>query len=219
MNSAARSALDPAPIAASVLVGSSLLSVVLMLHHPSVGMRDTRAAITAIASIGWLARVVHGGLIVLMAAQALAYVELSDRLGWSRRVVRAALAAYGAGFIAMIGAALVSGFVVPKIGDAYAATAGDVEPLRPVLVACTAGNRVLADFGAVAMALAVALWSWAMRDRSKVIAALGLAAGAAPIAAILTGALRLEVGGMTLVTGLFAAWNVVVGAALFRRAI
>jgi hypothetical protein len=222
MSTFARPAPPPASISGALLVGTSILSLALMLHHPSVatGAHGTSAAIAELARTGSLARVVHGGLIALLAVQAFAYVELAERLGWGRRVVRAAVVAYAAGFVAMIGATLISGFVVPRLADRYEASGtGDVEAVRAVLVACTAGNRTLAEFAAIAMSVAIALWSGALLDRSRTVAALGLLSGVVPAAALLTGALHLEVSGMTLVVLLQGVWNVAVGAALLRRRI
>jgi hypothetical protein len=220
MNTFARSAPPPAPVAGALLVGSTILSLALMLHHPSVAAHGTSAAIAELAGKGALSRVVHGGLIALLFAQAFAYGELAERLGWSSRPVRAAVVAYAVGLMAMIGATLISGFVIPRLAERYdTAGAGNTDAVDAVFAACTVGNRTLAAFATIAMSVAIALWSWTLRHRSRAICGLGLLVGIVPSIALLVGALRLEVSGMTLVVALHGAWNVAMGTALLRRRI
>jgi hypothetical protein len=212
-----------APLSGALLVATSALSVLLMAHHPTTAAHDVEGALAAMVRVGPLSQLVHGGLIALMTVQTLALVDVSARLGLERPIVRAALLAHATGYIAMVGATLISGFFLPKLGLRYAGETGaSLESLRYVLGASSVGNRTLASFASVAMATGVALWSCALITgplRERLIGALGLLVGVAPAIAILTGALRLEVPGMMLVTALLSAWNVAVGAALLRGGI
>ncbi len=214
-------ALPSGRIAGAILIATSLFSVVLMAHHPSVAALGMSEAIAEIARKAPLSQVVHGGLIALMGMQAFALLDLSTRLGLHRATVRAAVIAYGAGVLSMTGAALVSGFLISSLGLKYdGASAETLEPLRATLAACALANRTLANFAVTATSLAMVLWSSALLARrgvARAIGALGLLAGIVPAAALLAGALRLDVGGMTLVVLAQTAWNVALGVCSIRR--
>jgi hypothetical protein len=218
--------LSPRPRAAgatvpgTLLVASSLLAVFVMAHHPSTSSHSRDAALVEMAQKAPLAKIVHGGLIALMAVQAFALLELSTHLGWHRPAVRAAVLAYVAGSLAMVGAALISGFLLPNLALRFEGAIGDAaEPLRYVVGASSLANRSLATFGALAMATGIVLWSSVLARRTlvaKIVAALGFLVGIVPGVALLLGVLRLEVPGMTLVVVAQATWNVAVGFCLAR---
>jgi hypothetical protein len=209
-----------ATLAGALLIGSSLLSVLLMAHHPSVASHDTGAQLAEIAAKAGLSRMVHGGLLALMGAQAFAFVELSVRLGLKRPTVRAAALAYGTGFLAMTGAALISGFFISDLARRFGDGSLDASAtFRPLLVASALANRTLARFATVATSIAIVLWSTALRGSSaslQLARALAFFAAVLPTAAIFAGALRLDVPGMRLVSALQAAWTIVIGVRLLR---
>jgi len=211
---------ERATLPGALLAASSLLAVALMAHHPSVSSHSMDAALAEMAQKAPLAKLVHGGLIALMGVQTFALVELSTRLGWHRPAVRGAVLAYVAGTLAMVGAALISGFILPNIALRFEGALGDAaEPLRYIVTASSLANRSLATFGAVAMSTGIALWSSVLARGARgaqLVAALGFLVGIVPAVALLLGALRLEVAGMTLVVVAQAAWNIAVGVALAR---
>ncbi len=216
----------PAPaeatLAGAVLLVSSVLSVVFMSHHPTVGAHDTGAMLLEVSEKARLSALVHGALIALLGAETFALFELSGRLGWGRAPVRAAALFYLVGALAMVGAALISGFILPDVaqrftGDATQATAG--ESLRQLLGACAITNRTLARFSTVAMSVSFALWSgvlWKSGGPARLVAMLGAPVSVIPAAAILAGALRLEVAGMTAVTVAHGAWCAAAGLLMIR---
>lgn len=205
------------PVAGWLLAATSLLSVFAMLHHPSVAMHATSAALVEMAEKSSLARAVHGALIALLAVQTFALLELSSQLGFDRRAVRVAAFTYLVGFLAMVGAALISGFILPAIGVRFAGTEGaSVEALRYVITAAAISNRVLASFAVLAMSVAIAAWSYELRSRMRAVAILGVIVAVGPAMALLVGALHLEVAGMTLVAGVQGLWGGVLGIGLVR---
>src|SRR5690348_9849873 len=105
-----------ARIAGGVLVAATLLSILMMAHHPSASTHDPASLAADIAGTATLSRIVHGVLIALIALELYAFVVFSARLAPGRVAARAALVAYAIGTGAMIGAALVSGFVVSSLG-------------------------------------------------------------------------------------------------------
>src|SRR5579862_6173221 len=117
------SADHDARLAGGVLVALALLSILAMAHHPTAGSHDSAALAAEIAEKSTLSRTVHGVLIAFMSVELWAFVVFCRRLGFERAAVSAGLVAYAIGTGAMIGAALISGFVVSDLGAHYAQNA------------------------------------------------------------------------------------------------
>jgi hypothetical protein len=204
-----------------VLIGASLLSIVMMAHHPHAASQGAAEIAAEIVDKASIARFVHGALIALLGAQLFAFVEFCRLLDRDRATVRLGFVAYAAGIGAMTGAALISGFLVPDLAARYAALgASDLDVFRHLLRLCMAGNQVLAKFGVVAMSIGIVAWSIALFRRARGnawVGAIGLLAGLAPAIALLCGVLVLDVPGMTLVVVLQTIWNLAVGIQLVRE--
>jgi hypothetical protein len=201
-----------------VLIAATIVSIVAMAHHPSVGSHDPAAAIAEIGTKATLNRIVHGVLIALMGLELYAFAVFADRLGGRRDAVRLGFIAYAIGVGAMIGAALISGFVVTQLAahDTYAGV--DASAFANLARLAMAGNQSLAELGVIAISVAILAWSIALlHDRSqRWLAIVGLAASVLPALALVAGVIRLDVSGMTLVVVAEAVWNVAVGVALIR---
>ena len=205
-----------------VLVAATLLSILMMAHHPSAGSHDPAALVAEIADKSQLSRIVHGVLIALMGAELFAFIAFCRRLGFERSAVRAGFVAYSIGTGAMIGAALISGFIVSDLAAHYVQQpSGDAMAFVDLSRLAMIGDQALAKLGVVAMSAAIVLWSAALfrsgQDRWVGIA--GFVAGLGPAIALLVGAVRLDVGGMTLVVVCQAAWIVIVGIQMIRARI
>lgn len=208
-------------VAGAVLVLASVASVFLMAHHPTVSGHGIADAMAETSAKARTAQVVHGGLIVTMGALMFGFLEVCSRLGLHLRSVRAALIAYFAGSGAMLGATLISGFLIPSVVARYEGQQGDaLEPLRHLLILASLGNRTLANFGVAAMSAAILLWSLTIArrpHRSRVLSALGLLVSTTPPAALLASAMRLDVHGMSIVVAAQSLWNIAMGAQVLRR--
>jgi hypothetical protein len=206
-----------------ILLGATLLAVLMMAHHPSAGSHDSAALAIEIGEKAGTSRLVHGVLIALIGAQLFALCVFCDRIGSARPAVRAGLVAYSIGAGAMIGAALISGFIISNLAAHYAQPApADSVPFIELARLCMIGNQALAKLGVVAMSAAILLWSIALFHASRRhawIAAIGVLAGAAPAIGLIVGALQLDVRGMTLVVVCQTAWLAAVGVQLIRREI
>jgi hypothetical protein len=209
--------LSPRTIGIAIAV-AGLLSVLLMTHHPSVGSHAIADAVDEIATKAVTSKVVHGTLIALMVALIYAFVEFSAHLGLRRAPVRAALIAYVIGSGALIGAALISGFLISSLGLVYAhARPDELDAMRHLLNLSGLANRTLANFGVVAISAAILLWSIALLQREPRhvwIGLLGVIAAVAPVALIALDIIRLDVSGMTIVVVCQTVWYVLVGVAL-----
>ena len=205
--------------AGAIIVAASLLSLLMMAHHPSGSTRDMAVFVEQVARVGALNRVVHGALIALLAALLFGFAEFSRVFGAGRSLVRAALVAYAIGTAADIGAATINGFAVGRVAAHYAgADTAALEQLRALLHLGWAMNQSLADLGEVARAIAIVLWSLAiLRTRTQLLlGASGMLVGGAIALALLGGWLTLDVHGMLLAVLCASAWNVALGVQLLR---
>lgn len=210
-----------APIAGVLLMLATLLSVVAMAHHPHVTAPDITQAIQQLKDMAELAAWVHGSLIGLMLLSFWCLTEYSLRRGVEKPLVRAGLVFYGAGVVAMIGAATVSGWLtgrvatlVPNPGDT------DLHVMAMLINFSGAMNRTLADLGAVAMSAGILAWSLGLlRDRgwTRAVGALGVPVGLAPAVLLISGGMHLDVGGMTAVVVIQGIWNMALGVLLVAR--
>jgi len=201
-----------------VLVAATVVSIVAMAHHPSVGSHDPGAAIAEIGTKATLSRLVHGVLIALMGLELYAFAVFAERLGARRDAVRIGFVAYAIGIGAMIGAALISGFVVTSLAAHYADAGADPSAFANLARLAMTGNQALAQLGTIAISAAILAWSIALlHDRAhRWLAIVGLAASMLPALALVAGVIRLDVTGMTLVVVAEAVWNVAAGFALIR---
>ncbi|HEY6893909.1 MAG TPA: hypothetical protein VI258_07065 [Rhodanobacteraceae bacterium] len=211
-------AAGEARIAGGVLVAATLLSILMMAHHPTASTHDAASLAADIAGSATLSRVVHGVLIALIASELYAFVVFAGRLATGRSAARAGLVAYAIGTGAMIGAALISGFVVSSLGVYYAGVA-DPAPFVDFARLSMTGNQALAKLGVVATSIAIVLWAIALlhdSKRARWLAIVGFATGLVPAIALLGGWIRLDVNGMLAVVLAQAIWNLAAGAELLR---
>jgi len=216
---------EPRPsgqVAGWLLAASSLLSLLFMLHHPSVAATATGQMVAEVSREALLAMTVHGVLIAMLFVQFYSLTVLSVRLGLRRGPVIAGLTAQAAGVLAMLGAALISGFLVPDLaGHLGGASREALEMGRQQMSFAHLANQRLAQVGVVAMGLAMAMWSITLladRGFTRLIGAAGLLLGSALVTAMLSGRITLHVHGMTLVLAILVVWYLAVAVQLIRRA-
>ncbi len=204
-----------------ILVVATVLEILAMAHHPHVSTPDVAAAIRQIVVLSPLAATVHGVLMALMLSIAFAFSEFALRRGASRPLIRAGAIAYGAGVVIMLIAALVSGFVLPDVAawGAHESTV-DLQMQAQLFTLCRALNQASANFGAVAMAAGIGFWSAdLLRSQGAVkgVGVFGCLISVGLAAALLSGAIRLDVHGMSAVVLLQGVWSVAVGILMVRR--
>lgn len=208
-------------VAGIVIAVSAGLAVVAMSHHPSARVvHDPAAAIAALNGIAGVDRIVHGAMIALMGALLFGFVVFSMRRGFDKQTVLAGLTAYAVGTGALIGAALINGFLVPGIAEQYAAASpdGTTFALR-ILSICWLANQVLAKFGVVALTLAIVAWSSGLIAASgmlRVTGIVGLAAAALSAGVLVFGGGALTVSTFSVVVVGQAVWYFAVAALLVR---
>lgn len=191
-----------------------------MAHHPSVQAHGLSEALEELRGLATVSAWVHGIMIVLLYLQLAAFTEWSARLDLARPLVRTALLAYLCGTVLMSAAALVSGFVTPRIALVLPAQAA-ADPAAVVGLAALAQlfNQAFAHAAAVLSSLAIAAWSLTLVHGERwmrTLAVSGLLIGGGCALAVGCGLVPLNVPGMSLVAGLQGLWTVGAGIGLLR---
>jgi len=202
------------------LTGSAVVALFAMAHHPTAGGADFTTFARNAERVAALNQTVHGTMIVLVAVLTWVLIALAMRRGFDRSLVMVGLVAWAIGAAGMIVAPAFNGFVVIDIGRRALASPETTDMLRVALQPLASAVRVVEVIGAIGMSTAVFLWSADLTRTSGVArwtGVLGLLVGAAPIIALATGAVRLNVVGMTLVLAAWAAWFLAVGVLMILR--
>jgi hypothetical protein len=190
-------------IAGGALIAGSLLSVLVMAHHPEH------------VDPNGIVGLVHGAMIVLMSVIAFGFAHFALRRGVARPAILAGLIAYFIGLVADLGAGTTNGFIVPALAR-HGADAGG----RGVFLLAWEANQALAGLGVFATAAAFTFWSIDFLRRPglepRAIGALGLLAGLVPAGLLATGMTDMHVAGAFAAYAAFALWGAIVGLHMFR---
>lgn len=205
---------------ALVLIGAGASTMLAMAFHPSAYGADTQARLQHLAEMSPLSLHVHMAMIAFIVALWCSLAYLARR--WpSSAWVWLAMRLYALGASAMLGAALISGFITGAyVGRMLSLAASAKEMLPPVLLAYSA-NQALAGFGTVFLSLAIVLWSVALvrgPDRyAHACGVYGIVAGALCLIAYAGRLLSLDVTGMTAVVVAHGVWYGLLGVWALRR--
>jgi hypothetical protein len=208
-------------VAGIVLIVATAVSTLTMAHHPAVTAPDIGHAMQQLRTMADLSAWVHGILIALMLVIYWCLTEYSLRRGVERPLVRLGLVFYGAGVVAMIGAAVISGFVTARIPDlAPQLVDQDLHVAAQLINFSGVLNRAMADIGTVAMSAGILAWSIGLLHSAgwpRVVGGLGILVGAAPALLLIFGGLHLNVQGMMMVVVVQAIWNICIGVLLIQE--
>ncbi len=208
-------------IAGGALAAAALGAIALMTLHPTTGSPGHDSVARELIAESTLNSFVHGGMIGFVLVFYFALSALSRRLNESHSSVRAAQLLFGAATIAMTGAALVSGFIVPGLAEHYVDVADD-QVFRAQLLALSETNQTLAKAGSLFYGVAILLWSIrlvVMSGLPRIAGFGGLFVGPVIAIGILTGHLVLNVHGMGLVIVLMGVWFMLIALQLIRGSV
>jgi hypothetical protein len=211
----------PGGTAAGIAIAMcALLTIFAVAHHPTVGARAPAEVLTEMVRVGTADRVVHGALIAIMGVLLFSFTVFSLRRGLHRATSVAALIAYAAGISAMIGAALIDGFLTPAIAERYAGGQPDaIKAAIPFLVFGALTIQILAKFGFIAMSTAVAFWSADLVTTPGVLRATGIVGFASGIVAVgvMAFAGHLNPHSLSALVIIQGIWYLAVAVLLVRR--
>ena len=183
------------------LVGTGLLTILLMSQHPS-SARDIMTPL------------VHGGLQAVLLVQ-LAALLIVARCWGGGLVMTTGLLFFAAGVLAGLGAATINGFVAPSLAGYPSGEIG-----HDIFAFAWDANQALATLGAIATGLALAMISvllWQETQRSLAVA--GWLAGLLPAALLAVGHLSMNLHGALFVYITQAAWMIALGWHSARRGV
>lgn len=239
---------SPSRFGGIVLIAGSLLTIAFMIYHPTIRAKGLTELVDEFARQQWVNGLVHGSLIALMGLLVVGFSCLSSRMGWQHPLVRAAFISYGMGVIAMIAAALISGFIIPDFVEGYqarlthqmklsdhghavqslpadpspAASHEQLKSMLQIMGLARSGNQVCSRMGVLASSVAYLLWSLVLlRSKGVVkwVGILGTIAGLLLTASLLLGYLPMNVHGMLVFVGVQACWSVAAGWMMLVRRI
>jgi len=196
------------------LIGGTLAGLVTMAFHPT-----GHALAGDFARVAPVNRMVHSLAIAGTIATFYGLVRLSRQLRSENSLSDAALASYGFGAIAVMFAAIASGFIQTDIAAIVLEAGGDAQALyEPVRDFAWAFNQACTKVFVVTASVGIALWSAAMlRERAfgRGIGMTGILVGVTAAAAALAG-LRMDIhgfGAIVLGHGIWLTWT---GARLLK---
>ena len=210
-------------IAGAMIALSSVMSIILMAHHPTTGAHEIAGQVAEIANEARINRFVHGGLIGLLFLNLSAFTIYAMTRGVNNLAVLIALFAYIIGTLLMTGAALVNGFIYPEFLQQTARYHPDLLQYTPLFRSFSWNiNQVLADTSVVAISAAMILWSinlFQSHAVQKLIALVGIVVGVVITSLMLSGWLRLDLMGMTAVVVSQTIWNLGIAYLLILKKI
>ncbi len=197
------------------LISAGVLAAAVMMLHPEASGAGAEARLQSLVAISSLSMHVHLAMIVFTIAVwlSLAYaVRAWPASGW----VWAASRLYSIAAVAMLGAALISGFVMGAYLSRALPAVPAIEYALPSALLAFSANQVLAGFSTVLMSLAILLWSAeVVRHRqllARVCGIYGITAGTMCIVVYSGGMLSLNASGMTVVVFVHAIWYCLLGS-------
>ncbi|MEA2785870.1 MAG: hypothetical protein QOF71_1974 [Candidatus Eremiobacteraeota bacterium] len=207
----------PAGIAIAIC---AMVAIVAISHHPTVSTRAPAEALTQMVQLAPMDRIVHGTLIAIMGVLLFSFAVYSLRRGLHRATSVGAFIAYATGIAAVIGAALIDGFLTPAIAERYAGASADaVKSAIPLLVYGALTIQVLSKFGFVAMSIGVAFWSADLISAPGVLRMTGIVGFVSGIVAVglLAFAGHLNPHSLGAIVIVQAVWYLAVAVLLVRR--
>ena len=200
--------------AGAALIGGSLAGLVTMAFHP------TGHALTSdFAQVAATNRVVHSLAIAGTIATFLGLLRLSRQIANGKALSDAALVSYGFGAVAVMFAAIASGFIATDLTAIVLEAGGNARAAyEPAFDFGWALNQASTKVFVVTASIGIALWSVAMlRDPAfgRGIGITGILVGGAATVATLSG-LRMDIHGFGPIVLGHAIWLTWTGIRLFR---
>ncbi len=199
-------------------IAGTAASIITMIFHPTGHQMLTPGAVHSTAQ---LAVAVHALALLSLPVLFVGAVGLSRCLAPSGRLPLVALTTYGFATVAVMNAAVISGFVSTAMARRIAESPDPASDLWPALFHYSGElNQGFALVFVVASSIAILLWSIAalkVRFGARAIAIYGCFIAPISIIAVLSGHLRLNAHGFGAIVFTQAIWLIFTGAYLMRK--
>jgi len=117
-----------------LLAVTTLLSLVLIAHHPVADLHDPARGLSNIIAVGNAQRWVHGLLILIILLFATGFSGFAWRLGIAHPLIMAGWLSQILGAMVLMGAGLIDGFIVPDLAARGGTAAYDLIGLSGVWI-------------------------------------------------------------------------------------
>jgi hypothetical protein len=202
------------PSGVLLIIGAIVGMVVIILHPSGIVNPAT------FAGFAWQNQIVHGVALGVPPILLLGLLGLSRRLGASD-LTTAALLAYALGAVAVVSAAVSSGFVATLVIQQILTGAAEARPVFQALLTYTdLVNQGFAKVNAASGSASVLLWCaaiWRSGRIARAPAVAGAVVNVALLLALFAGALPMDVHGFGLVTLAQSVWLAWIGVLLCRE--
>ena len=203
-------------VSGALLIAGSLAMMIVLSFHPRAHDLMTPGTFARQAARN---HIVHGVALAAVPVLFLGLLGLSRRLGWTDSAV-AATVVYGFGSVAVLTAAIASGFLATEMIERMLEDRGATRDVYHALLDYTGQlNQAFANVNLVATAIALVLWSSAILRTGRVSRAAGITGaviGAVILAGLFSGHLKPSVHGFGIVMLAQSAWLIWVGVLLHR---
>lgn len=205
---------------ALILLLSGIGGALVMAFHPAAQGVNAEARLHGLVTISALSRHVHMAMIAFVISVWFALAYLARQLPSSGRIWLA-VRLYSVGASAMLGAALISGFIIGGYLQRVLRTATAAQDALPSVLLAFSANQVLAGLGTLLTSAAITIWSMDMvrmhSSLGRACGVYGIGMGAACVLAYAMGFLSLDVAGMSTVVAAHGVWYFLLAITLLRR--
>jgi hypothetical protein len=212
----------PDGVAAGVTIAAcAALMVVAIAHHPTVKAQRPAEMLAGVAAVATLDRIVHASLIVIIGALVFGFAIFAQRQGLERSTVLVGFLAFASGAGALVGAALIDGFLVPDVALLYVGASAETATVAVQLLStCALMIQILTKLGFLALSGAIVAWSAGLvraPGAARIVGIIGFVAGVGPAAFLLAGRFYLTPHTLGAIVLVEAIWYLAIAASLIRR--
>ena len=199
-----------------VLIASTLVLLMMSASHPS-SLPPAREALEHIAIVDAIA---HSLAIIGVWLALWGFFGLSRSLGFERPVVIGALLAYALSAAGITVAAALDGFVIPQLAlQALDADDATHATLWTLIHFCVLTASALTRIYMLLVAVAIAMWSWVIREqgRSRGLPVCGALVALAAVGTTFGGPAYISVHVLLLAVAVQSVWMVWAGVLMIRQ--
>jgi hypothetical protein len=207
--------------AGMTIAACATLMVLAIAHHPTVVAQRPAEMLADVVAVAVPDRIVHGSLIVIIGALVFGFAIFAQRQGLERSTVLGGFLAFATGAGALVGAALIDGFLVPDVALLYVGKSAETATVAVQLLStCALMIQILTKLGLLALSGAILAWSVGLVRTSgaaRIAGIIGFVAGVGPAAFLLAGRDYLTPHTLGAIVLVEAIWYLVIAALLIRR--